>query len=108
MHAGIRESVLTHMLPDPCSLLPPYAGTQIMMAVTANGQRPEMPADPVLLLGGSFPGLPEYRGLMEACWDADAAARPSAEHVSILASPLSQGQSEACPRLCFSRSAGFP
>ena len=53
-----------------------------MMAVTSNGQRPEMPADPLLLLGGSFPGLPEYHALMEACWDADPGARPSAEQAS--------------------------
>ena len=57
-------------------------GSQIMMAVTSNGQRPEMPADPMLLLGGSFPGLPEYHALMEACWDAEPAARPSAEQAS--------------------------
>jgi len=53
-----------------------------MMAVTTNGQRPEMPADPMLLLGGSLPGLPEYRELMEACWDAEPGARPSAEQAS--------------------------
>ncbi len=69
------------------------------MAVTAYGQRPEMPADPVLLLGGSFPGLPEYRALMEACWDADPAERPSAEQASFLSHASTCGSEASSPRL---------
>ena len=40
------------------------------------GQRPPLPADPSTLSGGTFPGLPAYLELMQACWAQDPSARP--------------------------------
>ena len=49
---------------------------QIMVSVSEKGQRPDIPAQPQ---GGTFEGWAAYVDLIERCWAADPAQRPSFE-----------------------------
>lgn len=51
---------------------------QIMVAIAEKQRRPAIPPESELP-GGSFPGLPAYLHLMQACWDGEPELRPSFE-----------------------------
>ena len=49
-----------------------------MVAIAEKHRRPAIPPESELP-GGSFPGLPAYLDLMQACWDGEPELRPSFE-----------------------------
>ena len=51
---------------------------QIVVAIAEKHRRPAIPPESELP-GGSFPGLPAYLDLMQACWDEEPELRPSFE-----------------------------
>ena len=57
-------------------------GVQIMVVITERQQRPPIPPESELP-GGTFPGLPAYLELMEACWHSQPEQRPPFEHCII-------------------------
>ena len=51
---------------------------QIMVAIAEKQRRPVIPPESELP-GGSFPALPAYLDLMQACWDSHPQQRPNFE-----------------------------
>ena len=54
---------------------------QIIIAVTENKQKLELPQDLSTLRGGTFDGMGRYTALIDGCCDFDPARRPSLEDV---------------------------
>lgn len=54
---------------------------QIMVSVSEKDQRPDLPEDASTLVGGSFEGWPAYTDLIQRCWTADPAQRPTFESI---------------------------
>ncbi|DBB01174.1 hypothetical protein WJX77_003342 [Trebouxia sp. C0004] len=82
---------------------------QIMVAIAERQRRPPIPAQSDLP-GGTFPGLPAYLDLMQACWHAEPQERPAFESciitlrglleqaMTVKSQQKAAGQKDASPR----------
>ena len=84
-----------------------------MVAIAEKQRRPVIPPESELP-GGSFPALPAYLDLMQACWDSDPQQRPNFESCIITLrglleqamatkyAPLPPPPSPGAPQVCAS------
>ncbi|DBA69721.1 TPA: hypothetical protein ACH3X2_012649 [Trebouxia sp. C0005] len=82
---------------------------QIMVAIAEKQRRPPIPPESELP-GGTFPGLPAYLDLMQACWHAEPQERPAFESciitlrglleeaMTVKSQQKAAGQKDASPR----------
>ncbi len=54
---------------------------QIMVSVAEKNQRPDIPAEPEKLPGGTFGGWDAYVALIQRCWAGELAERPTFEAI---------------------------
>ena len=54
---------------------------QIMVSVAEKDQRPDIPAEPQSLPGGTFGGWDAYVALIQRCWHGELGERPSFEAI---------------------------
>ena len=54
-----------------------FSAMQIMVSVAEKNQRPDIPAEPDKLPGGTFEGWAVYVALIQRCWTMEPGERPT-------------------------------